>query len=94
MMIVHHGHNSDEESMDEDDENSFTSKIQQITRYDKILTIVTSPKKEDEEDQEERKIKMKKAKAKLMMKKTIQTMTIQINNIRWTQMILDIAVFI
>ena len=34
MMIVHHGNSSDEESMDEDNEDSFASKLKQITRFE------------------------------------------------------------
>ena len=49
MMIVHHGNSSDEESMDED-EDSFASKLKHVAMFDKILTIVTRQKKEDQQD--------------------------------------------
>ena len=58
MIVTHHGNSSEEESMDEDNEDQeddFSSRLRQITRFDKVLTIVTKQKKihQDEEDQDE-----------------------------------------
>ena len=53
MLITCHRHSSDEESMDEDDEDSFASKLRQVTKFDKILTIVTKQRKTDEQDDQE-----------------------------------------
>ena len=55
MIVTRHRQNSDEEDMDEDDEDSFNSKIKEVIKNDKILTIVTRLREEDleEDDQEE-----------------------------------------
>ena len=58
MIVTHHGNSSEEESMDEDTEDpedDFSSRLKQITRFEKVLTIVTKQKKihQDEEDQDE-----------------------------------------
>ena len=48
MMIIHHGDGSEEESMEED-EDSFASKLKEVIKYDKILTIVATQKKEEDQ---------------------------------------------
>ena len=53
MIVTHLGNSSEEEeSMEEDneDEDNFSTRLRQITRYDKVLTIVTKQKKENQPD--------------------------------------------